>query len=215
MTRTAAHPAHPAKAAHPAGAGPRPAPTPRRAVPARRTAERGTGETGGTGFFVSAPRDALLAGEIDSAVQSLKDLPTTDSLLPAPDQGASAVECRSAAASTAEADSTSVLAELDDPLTRAAVTAERAMPAALEADCSAPVGASADPAAAAVGEPVTELRPRGVVGTTDGVTRTQMSTTGPAPTSCGDAETPLRPGRELAAEMLAKGAAGPMGERAL
>ncbi|WBQ06176.1 hydroxymethylbilane synthase [Kribbella sp. CA-293567] len=34
-------------------------------------------QIGGTGVFVSALRDALLAGEIDIAVHSLKDLPTT------------------------------------------------------------------------------------------------------------------------------------------
>ncbi|WP_432510314.1 hydroxymethylbilane synthase [Kineococcus sp. SYSU DK001] len=34
-------------------------------------------QIGGTGVFVSALRDALLAGEVDLAVHSLKDLPTT------------------------------------------------------------------------------------------------------------------------------------------
>ena len=34
-------------------------------------------EIGGTGVFVSALRDALLAGEVDVAVHSLKDLPTS------------------------------------------------------------------------------------------------------------------------------------------
>jgi hydroxymethylbilane synthase len=34
-------------------------------------------QIGGTGIFVSALRDALLSGEIDVAVHSLKDLPTT------------------------------------------------------------------------------------------------------------------------------------------
>jgi hydroxymethylbilane synthase len=121
----------------------------------------------------------------------------------------------SAAASTAEADLTSVLADLDAPLTRVAVAAERALPDAPEAGCSAPAGVLADPAAVAIGEPVTELRSRGVVGTTDGVTLAQMSTTGPAPTSRGDAETPLRQGRERADGMLATGAAGLMGERTL
>jgi hydroxymethylbilane synthase len=268
---------------------------------------------GGTGVFVSALRDALLAGEIDFAVHSLKDLPTadaegltvvavperedprdalvardgltfeelppgarvgtgsprraallnawaralgrpietvpirgnvdtrigyvssgeldavvlaaaglsrlgrlgeatqlipTDAVLPAPGQGALAVECRSAA----PAELISALAELDDPFTRAAVTAERALLAALEAGCSAPVGALADPAAAATGEPVTELRLRGVVGTTDGTSLVQMSITGPTP-ACRDDAAAL--GRELAAEMLAKGADGLMGERAL
>src|SRR5205823_7963523 len=40
----------------------------------RSTAAIGT--LGGTGVFVSALRDALLAGEIDLAVHSYKDLPT-------------------------------------------------------------------------------------------------------------------------------------------
>ncbi|MGC7093757.1 hydroxymethylbilane synthase [Amycolatopsis lurida] len=61
-------------------------------------------------------------------------------LLPAPAQGALAVECR--------ADDTEVAAllqsTLDDEATRIAVTAERAMLAALEAGCSAPVGALAE-----------------------------------------------------------------------
>ena len=34
-------------------------------------------QIGGTGVFVSALRDALLDGDIDFAVHSLKDLPTT------------------------------------------------------------------------------------------------------------------------------------------
>lgn len=34
-------------------------------------------QMGGTGVFVTALRDALLAGEVDFAVHSLKDLPTT------------------------------------------------------------------------------------------------------------------------------------------
>nr|MBA3780318.1 hydroxymethylbilane synthase [Nocardioides sp.] len=34
-------------------------------------------QLGGTGVFVSALRDALLGGQVDIAVHSLKDLPTT------------------------------------------------------------------------------------------------------------------------------------------
>ena len=107
--------------------------------------------------------------------------------------------------------STAALAELDDPYTRAAVTAERSLLAALEAGCSAPVGALAD--LLADGQVVTEMRLRGVVGTTDGSTLVQLSTTGPVPDVARP--TPSALGRELAAEMLAKGAAGLMGERAL
>jgi hydroxymethylbilane synthase len=56
---------------------------------------------------------------------------------------------------------------------------------------------------------------RGVVGTTDGSVLVQLSTTGHVPASLDDDATWLNMGRELAAEMLAKGAAGLMGERAL
>ncbi|RKN70731.1 hydroxymethylbilane synthase [Streptomyces klenkii] len=280
-------------------------------------------QIGGTGVFVSALRDALLAGGIDFAVHSLKDLPTTqpddlalaavppredprdvliardgltfqelpkgarigtgsprrmaqlnawardlgleietvpirgnidtrigfvtdgeldavvlaaaglarigrsaevtqfletDAVLPAPGQGALAIECAMTNAPLA-----ATLAELDDPYTRAAVTAERSLLAALEAGCSAPVGALADlsPSSrlrSSRGYPnadeqiVTEMRLRGVVGTTDGKTLVQLSTTGPVPSSREEA---VAMGRELAAAMLDKGAAGLMGERAL
>ncbi|MDT0343434.1 hydroxymethylbilane synthase [Streptomyces litchfieldiae] len=267
---------------------------------------------GGTGVFVSALRDALLAGEIDFAVHSLKDLPTAqppdlalaavprradprdalvardgltfeqlavvpgrarvgtgsprrmaqlnawaralgceietvpirgnvdtrigyvrdgeldavvlasaglhrigregeitdfldpDIVLPAPGQGALAIEC--AASNVALA---AELGELDAPHTRVAVTAERTLLAALEAGCSAPVGAFAD--LLADGQTVTEMRLRGAVGTPDGSTLVQLSTTGPVP---GTADEAAAIGRELADEMLAKGAAGLMGERA-
>lgn len=133
------------------------------------------------------------------------DFLSVDTVLPAPGQGALAIECAASSADLAAA-----LAELDDPYTRAAVTAERALLAALEAGCSAPVGALAD--LLADGQAVNELRLRGVVGSTDGSSLVQLSTTGPVPTSHDDA---AALGRELAAEMLAKGAAGLMGERAL
>jgi hydroxymethylbilane synthase len=57
-------------------------------------------------------------------------------MLPAPGQGALAIECRAD-------DSTlrTLLGQLDDPPTRQAIEAERALLAALGAGCSAPVGA--------------------------------------------------------------------------
>lgn len=135
-----------------------------------------------------------------------------DAVLPAPGQGALAVECASSSAHL-----TAQLAELDDPRTRVAVTAERTLLAALEAGCSAPVGALADlhaegPSGADLGtaSTVTEMRLRGVVGTPDGSALVQMSATGPVPASHDDA---VALGSELAEEMLAKGAAGLMGER--
>ncbi|MFB6712398.1 hydroxymethylbilane synthase [Streptomyces sp. NPDC056237] len=157
------------------------------------------------------------SGELDAVVLAaaglsrlgrtgeVTDFLSVDTVLPAPGQGALAIECAATSADLAAA-----LAELDDPYTRAAVTAERALLAALEAGCSAPVGALAD--LLVDGQAVNELRLRGVVGSTDGSSLVQMSTTGPVPTSHDDA---AALGRELAAEMLAKGAAGLMGERAL
>ncbi|MGW7330749.1 hydroxymethylbilane synthase [Streptomyces sp. NPDC054840] len=133
------------------------------------------------------------------------DLLSVDSVLPAPGQGALAVECLAS-----DTDLVAALGELDDPHTRAAVTAERALLATLEAGCSAPVGAFADLLADA--EIVNEMRLRGVVGTLDGTTLVQLSTTGPVPQSYDEA---MALGRELADEMLAKGAAGLMGERSL
>ncbi|CAN5562052.1 hydroxymethylbilane synthase [soil metagenome] len=60
-------------------------------------------------------------------------------MLPAPAQGALAVECR-----TGDTWLTELLAEFDDADSREAVTAERALLAELEAGCSAPVGAIAE-----------------------------------------------------------------------
>lgn len=133
------------------------------------------------------------------------DLLSVDNMLPAPGQGALAVECLAS-----DTELVAALGELDDPHTRAAVTAERVLLAALEAGCSAPVGALAD--LLADGEIVNEMRLRGVVGTLDGTTLVQLSTTGPVPQSYDEA---MALGRELADEMLAKGAAGLMGERSL
>ncbi|MEV0639523.1 hydroxymethylbilane synthase [Streptomyces sp. NPDC050619] len=136
------------------------------------------------------------------------DFLSVDTVLPAPGQGALAIECR--AGNTArDADLIAALGELDDPFTRVAVTAERSLLAALEAGCSAPVGALAD--ILADGQIVKEMRLRGVVGTTDGSRMVQLSTTGSVPQTYDQA---MALGRELATEMLAQGAAGLMGERA-
>jgi hydroxymethylbilane synthase len=152
----------------------------------------------------SARRAALITAWA-SASYTADSRSVFQTVLPAPGQGALAVECAADNASLAAA-----LAELDDPYTRAAVTAERSLLAALEAGCSAPVGALAD--LLADGQIVKEMRLRGVVGTTDGSTLVHLSTTGPVPETDDQA---VALGRELATEMLAKGAAGLMGERAL
>ncbi|MFI6289827.1 hydroxymethylbilane synthase [Streptomyces sp. NPDC051018] len=160
------------------------------------------------GYVHSGELDAvvLAAAGLNRSGRSdeVTDFLSVDFVLPAPGQGALAIEC-----TADDAELAALLARLDDPETRAAVTAERSLLAALEAGCSAPVGALAD--LLGDGRAFTEMRLRGVVGTTDGSTLVQLSTTGPVPTSHGDA---IALGRELASEMLAKGAAGLMGERA-
>jgi hydroxymethylbilane synthase len=248
---------------------------------------------GGTGVFVSALRDALLAGEVDLAVHSLKDLPTAPAdgialaavppredprdvvvardgltlgelpagsrvgtgaprrvaqlealglgielvgvrgnvdtriakvhhgeldavvlaraglarlgrldevtevldpiqVLPAPGQGALAVECRASDTDLVELLATT----LDDPHTRAAVECERVVLAGLEAGCSAPVGALAEVVEGDDGE---ELWVRAVALSLDGALAVRRS-------ASGSASDPLAVGRALVAEMVADGA---------
>ncbi len=269
------------------------------------TSRAALAQIGGTGVFVSALRDALLAGEVDLAVHSLKDLPTADAegillvavppredprdvlvardglslgelpdgarvgtgsprraaqlralgyglevvevrgnvdtrlrlvqdgvvdavvlaraglarlgrldavtevidplqMLPAPGQGALAIECR-APDNAENATVASLLEVLDDAATRHVVTAERTLLAALEAGCSAPVGAYGE---AAEGEHVPELYLRAVVSSVDGSASVRLSATGPL-------DEAARIGRDLAADLLAEGAADLMWERVL
>lgn len=249
-------------------------------------------QIGGTGVFVSALRHALLAGEIDVAVHSYKDLPTAPAdgfelaavpvrddprdalvardgsvlaelapgarvgtgsprraaqlralglglqivevrgnvdtrlgkvadgtldavvlayaglrrlgradevsevldpiqLLPAPAQGALAVECRAEDTGAIE-----LVSALNDPATRAAVAAERAVLIALEAGCSAPIGALAEVAAGDTGD---EIYLRGSVTALDGSDAVRRSATGALTDADGV-------GRRLAAGLLADGA---------
>jgi hydroxymethylbilane synthase len=260
-------------------------------------------QAGGTGIFVSALRDALLAGRVDVAVHSLKDLPTAAAegialaavppredprdvvvardgltlgelpagsrvgtgsprrvaqllalglgldvvgvrgnvdtriakvrsggyvavllaraglarigrleevtevldplqMLPAPGQGALAVECR------ADDDLLTALAGLDDRASRAAVEAERAVLATLEGGCSAPIGALAE---VVEGEHGDELWVRAVALSHDGALSVRMSATGDPNDAAGV-------GARLGKEMLADGAgdletAGPEADR--
>jgi hydroxymethylbilane synthase len=267
-------------------------------------------QIGGTGVFVSALREALLRGEVDFAVHSLKDLPTgaapgitlaavparddprdalvarngakladlpagarigtgaprraaqlavlrsdvscvpirgnantrlgkvrdgeldavvlayaglarigqtdlvsevfePDGMVPAPGQGALAVECRADDAALA-----ALLAAVDHPVTRAAVTAERSLLGALEAGCSAPVGAYAFfPAGTGrlqlegivLGTPDAKSFPPGALDSGAAGGRMVIRERGDA-----DAADAALLGRELAARMLALGAAGLM-----
>ncbi len=111
-------------------------------------------------------------------------------MLPAPGQGALAVECR------ADDDLLTALAALDDRASRAAVEAERAVLATLEGGCSAPIGALAE---VVEGEDGEELWVRAVALSTDGALSVRMSATGDPNDAAGV-------GSRLAKEMLADGA---------
>jgi hydroxymethylbilane synthase len=117
-------------------------------------------------------------------------------VLPAPAQGALAVECRSDDTRTV-----ALLAALDDPAARACVAAERAVLTALEAGCSAPVAAHAELTEAEDG--TAELWLRASVTAIDGSDSVRDSISGPAT----EAESL---GRQLAAELLDRGAAALM-----
>ena len=139
-------------------------------------------------------------GEVDAVVLARAGLARLDRLdavtevldplqmLPAPAQGALAVECRAD-----DAELIAALATLDDPTSRARVEAERALLAALEAGCTAPVAALADDAD-------DELYLRAAVCAPDGSDVLRRS-------AVGAISDPLALGRALAAELLDDGAA--------
>ena len=113
-------------------------------------------------------------------------------MLPAPGQGALAVEVRADDAVTA-----AVVAALDDADTRTCTTAERTLLAELEAGCSAPVGALAEVVEGFDGP---ELSLRAVVTTVDGTADLRRSLV-------GDPSDPADLGRRLAHLLLEDGAA--------
>ncbi|MEV0676584.1 hydroxymethylbilane synthase [Actinosynnema sp. NPDC050436] len=113
-------------------------------------------------------------------------------MLPAPAQGALAVECR-----VDDVDTEHLLqSTLDDSASRAAVAAERALLAKLEAGCSAPVGALADVVEDLddQGAAVLRLSLRGVMATEDGDLLRASAT--------GDLTAAEELGRALAVELL-------------
>ena len=95
-------------------------------------------------------------------------------MLPAPGQGALAIETYAARPEVAAA-----LAALDDPATRACVTAERAVLATLEAGCSAPVGALARIVSVASGPSTIEVE--AVVAAADGSALLRRRVSAPMP----------------------------------
>jgi hydroxymethylbilane synthase len=145
----------------------------------------------------------VVAGELDAVVLARAGLARLDRLdvvtetldpllvLPAPAQGALAVECRAS-----DGELVAQLAALDHADSRAAVTAERALLAALEAGCTAPVGGLA---VIAEGDDGPELFLRGSVTAADGSDAVRLSATGPVTDAAAT-------GRRLAADLLDDGA---------
>lgn len=132
-------------------------------------------------------------GEYDAAVVALAGLRRLgleaeaaeifgfEELLPAPGQGALAVECRAD-----DARARGLLARIDDPAVRLAVTAERSFLAAIEGGCSFPAAAYAEHFG-------TTLKLHALVASGGRIVRSKMG--GPAETAAGL-------GRQLAEELL-------------
>jgi hydroxymethylbilane synthase len=141
----------------------------------------------------------VAAGELDAVVLAAAGLarlgrlheatelldPTV--MLPAPAQGALAVECR------ADDRSLDALSTVDDPVSRATVEAERALLATLEAGCSAPVAGLADATGSG------EIHLRGAVLSPDGRVALRLD-------RAGTLADPTTLGRQLAEDLLRAGA---------
>jgi hydroxymethylbilane synthase len=154
----------------------------------------------------------VTSGELDAVVLARAGLARLDRLaavtelldplqmLPAPAQGALAVECRAS-----DTELAAQLAALDHADSRAAVAAERSLLAALEAGCTAPVGALAEVALGWVtaadgrGEAGPEIFLRGSVTAADGSDAVRLSATGPVTDAAAI-------GRRLAADLIDAGA---------
>jgi hydroxymethylbilane synthase len=140
------------------------------------------------------------AGEVDAVIlayagleriQSLDAVTQVfdlDEMLPAPGQGALAVECRAADKTAAQ-----LLATINDEASMRAVTAERTLLAALDAGCSAPIAGYAQASANAI-----EMNAAALSADGSRVLRA---------TACRTDNDPVRLGREIAAELLRSGAA--------
>ena len=148
----------------------------------------------------------VTSGELDAVIlayaglgrvgrrDAVTDVFDPERMLPAPGQGALAVECST---ERAEGD-LSYLSAVDHAPTRAEVVAERVVLAELEAGCAAPVGAFAE-----YGEGV--LRLRAAVVATNGSTAIRRERTVDI-SSPEDLDTAVALGRDLARQMIAEGA---------
>lgn len=124
-------------------------------------------------------------GRLDEYTSAL----SAEALLPAPAQGALALECRAD-----DARICALLSELDDPAARCTVTAERAFLRVLDAGCSKPVAALAQ-----IEAPGHRIRIDGMVASADGarVLRGRL---------VGDRSAAEDLGRRLAERLLGQGA---------
>lgn len=122
-------------------------------------------------------------GRLDAVAQVFEP----DEMMPAAGQGALAVECKAAREGLV-----ALLGAIDDPVSRAATTAERALLGALEGGCSAPVGA--------YGGGTDVLRLDGLVVAADGGMALRGYASGPLAAAA-------ELGRQLAADLLNRGAA--------
>jgi len=117
-------------------------------------------------------------------------------MLPAPAQGALALECRAG-----DEDIARLLSTLEDSSSRATVKAERALLAALEAGCTAPVGAVAEVVESLTddGRVIEEISLRACAAALDGSEVLRAS-------GVGAVQDPQALGRAVAAELLELGA---------
>lgn len=131
-------------------------------------------------------------GRLERVTEALEPV----QMLPAPSQGALAVECRAEDTALIE-----LLASLDDRASRAAVVAERALLAELEAGCTAPVGALAEVVESLDddGNVIEELSVRGCAAALDGSDVLRAS-------AVGRVERAEELGRSVARELLDMGA---------
>jgi hydroxymethylbilane synthase len=139
-------------------------------------------ETGELAAVVLAHAGLARIGRLDAVTQVFEP----DEMLPAPGQGALAVECNAG-----REDLVALLGCIDDAVSRAATTAERSLLGGLQAGCAAPVGAYA------AGTDI--LRLSGVVVAADG----GMALRGSASGALAQAE---MIGRQMAADLLSRGA---------
>ncbi|WP_046471798.1 hydroxymethylbilane synthase [Allosalinactinospora lopnorensis] len=165
-------------------------------VPIRGNAETRLGKvsSGELDAVVLAYAGLVRVGRADDVT----DLFEPEQMLPAPGQGALAVECRTERAAQGDL---GFFAAVDHEQTRAGVTAERIVLAELEAGCAAPVGAYAECYDG-------RLRLRAAVVATDGsqAVRRERAVRLAEGSAAATIDTAAGLGRELAREMIEEGA---------